>query len=134
MALQYSTTLRNAQLDTIESHIGSSPKLQIRTGAPPANAAAADSGTLLCEMALPADWLSNAAAAAIAKNGTWSGTGVAAGDAGHWRIKDNAGTTTHMQGTATATGGGGDMTLDNVSIAVGQNVTVTAFSVGAQNA
>lgn len=133
MALQYAEALRNAQLDTIESHIGVSPLLQIRTGAPPANVAAADSGTLLCEITCPADWLANAAAGAIAKSGTWQGTGVAAGTAAHWRLKTSGGTA-KMQGTATATGGGGDMTLDNTSIAIGQTVTVTGFTVTAGNA
>ena len=64
MALQYSTAVRNAQLDAVESAIGTAPKLQLRTGAPPANCAAADSGTLLCEMILPSDWMDKSAAGA----------------------------------------------------------------------
>ena len=69
-----------------------------------------------------------------AKSGTWSGVGVAAGSAGHWRLKNSAGSTTHAQGTCTATGGGGDMTLDNVSIAVDQAVSVNTFTLSAGNA
>jgi hypothetical protein len=42
-----------------------------------------------------------------AKSGTWQGNGVAAGNVGHFG-QDSAGTTTHIQGTVTATGGGGD--------------------------
>lgn len=38
---------------------------------------------------------------------------------------DSSGTVCHEQGTITATGGGGDMTVDNTSIASGQTVTVT---------
>jgi hypothetical protein len=34
----------------------------------------------------------------------------------------------------TATGGGGDMTLDNTSIASGQKVTITTFTISAGNA
>jgi hypothetical protein len=138
MALQFSTTLRNNQLDQVESTLGASAKLQLRSGAAPANCAAADAGTLLCEMTLPADWMAAAAAGAKAKSGTWSGTGDAGAGTGtaaaHFRIKDNAGTTTHLQGTVTATGGGGDMTLDNVSIASGQAVSVNTFSLSAGNA
>lgn len=137
MALQYSTTLRNNQLDQIESTTGASAKLQLRTGAPPANCAAADSGTLLCEMALPADWMAAAASGAVAKAGTWTGTGaVGAGtgtNAGHFRIKDSTGATCHVQGTVTGTGLGGDMTLDNVNIAQNQVVTVVTFNVTAGN-
>lgn len=134
MSLQESVDVRNARLDAQETAVGTSPKLQIRTGAPPANCAAADSGTLLAELTLPSDWMSNAASGVKSKNGTWSGTGSGAGTAGHFRIKDSAGTNTHYQGTATATGGGGDMTLDNAVIAVGQAITVSTFALTAGNA
>lgn len=134
MTLQYSVALRNNQLDQVEVTAGASAKLQLRTGAQPANCAAAASGTLLCELALPADWMDAAAAGAKAKLGTWAGTGVAANTAAHFRIVDNAGTTCHMQGSVTITGGGGDMTVDNPSIAVGQSVLVTTFTLGAGNA
>jgi hypothetical protein len=47
---------------------------------------------------------------------------------------DSGGTVCHMQGTVTATGGGGDMTIDNTSIASGQSVTVTGFTLTEGNA
>jgi hypothetical protein len=131
MALQYAEALRNAQLDAIESHIGTSPVLEIRTGAPPANVAAADSGSLLATLSLPSDWLANAAAGAIVKAGTWSVAATAAGTAGHFRIK-TSGAVAKMQGTCGQ--GSGDMSLDNTNIAVDQVVTVTAFSITAGNA
>ena len=138
MTLQYSVTLRNNQLDQVETTVGASAKLQIRSGAAPANCAAADSGTLLCEIALPSDWMAAASSGSKAKSGTWSGTGeVGAGSgtaAGHFRIKDSAGTVTHLQGSITITGGGGDMTLDNTSIAQNQSVVVNTFSISAGNA
>lgn len=134
MSLQYSGAVRDAQLDAVETVVGTAPKLQIRTGAAPANCAAADSGTLLCEITLPSDWMAAASGGSKAKSGTWSGVGVAAGSAGHWRLKNSAGSTTHGQGTCTATGGGGDMTLDNVSIAVDQAVSVNTFTLTAGNA
>ena len=39
-----------------------------------------------------------------------------------------------LQGTVTATGGGGDMTLDNTSIASAQTVTVSSFTLTDGNA
>ncbi len=132
MAIQLSVAARNARLDTFESTAGASAKLQIRSGAQPANCAAAASGTLLCEIALPSDWMANAASGSKAKAGTWSGTGAAAGTAGHFRIVDNAGTTCHMQGSVGTSGT--DMTLDNTSIASGQTVTVNTFTVTDGNA
>ena len=55
MAIKYSTAVRNAQLDAIETTIGVSPKLRILTGTAPANCAAAQTGTLLAELTLPSD-------------------------------------------------------------------------------
>lgn len=63
-----------------------------------------------------------------------STTGLAGGTAGYFRIVDSAGTTCHLQGTVTATGGGGDMTIDNTSIASGQTVNVTSFTLTDGNA
>jgi hypothetical protein len=134
MTLQYAEALRNAQLDTIETHIGTSPILEIRTGAPPANVAAADSGTVLATLTLPSDWLAAAAAGAKAKSGTWEDLSAdAAGTAGHWRLK-TSGAVAKAQGTVTATGGGGDMEVDNVVFAAGQQFTVTSFTINAGNA
>ena len=134
MAIQYSVAVRNAQLDQFEATVGISAKLQLRSGAAPADCATAASGTLLCEMALPSDWMAAASAGSKAKTGTWSGTGLAAGSAAHFRIVDSAGTTCHQQGTVTATGGGGDLILDNVSIAVSQVLTVSTFTISRGNA
>lgn len=134
MAIQLSVAARNARLDAIETTAGATAKLQIRSGAQPANCATAASGTLLCEITLPADYLANASAGSKAKSGTWSGTAAAAGTAGHFRIVDNAGTTCHLQGSVTATSGGGDMELDNTSIAVSQTVTVNTFTLTDANA
>lgn len=134
MAVQFSVSVRNARADAIESTTGTTAKLQIRTGAAPADCATANSGTLLCEMTLPSDWMAAASSGSKAKSGTWSGTGAADGTAAHFRIFDNAGTTCHMQGTVTATGAGGDMTLDNTSIATGQTVTIATFTITEDNA
>ena len=134
MALQYSTAVRNAQLDTFETTVGATAKLQIRTGAQPANCAAAASGTLLCEMALPADYLSAASGGTKSLSGSWTGIASGTGIAAHFRIVDNAGTTCHLQGSVTATGGGGDVQVDNTSINSGQTCTVTAFSMTRGNA
>lgn len=129
MSLQLSTSVRNARLDAIESTVGTSAILEIRTGSAPANCAAADSGTLLASMTLPSDWMAAASSGSKSKSGTWQDTSAdGTGTAGHFRIKDSGGTTCHLQGTVTATGGGGDMTLDNTSIATSQSVSITSFT------
>lgn len=135
MALQLSTAARNALLDAIETAAGTSAILKIRTGSAPANCAAADSGTAVATVSLPSDWMANASGGTKALSGTWQDASAdAAGTAAHFRIYDNAGTTCHMQGTVTATGGGGDMTVDNVVFAAGQVFNVTAFTLTAPNA
>ena len=132
MALQYSTTLRNAQLDQIETTIGTSPKLFLYSGTVPANCAAVDASGQLAMITMPSDWASAASGGVKQLLGTITGTGAAAGNAASFRIKDSSATTTantgttHMQGTVTATGGGGDITLDNVNIAIGQTITINS--------
>ena len=135
MALQFSVTVRNARLDTIESTIGTSAVLKIRTGSVPANCAASDSGTVLATLTLPSDWMAAASSGSKAKSGTWEDTSAdATGTAAHFEVMDSGGTTCHIQGTVTATGSGGDMEIDNTSIATGQQVTVTAFTLTAGGA
>lgn len=135
MALQLSVAVRNARLDAIESTVGASAVLKIRSGAAPANCAAADAGTVLATMTLPADWMAAASSGSKAKSGTWQDASAdASGTAGHFRVYASDGTTCHMQGTVTATGGGGDLVLDNVSITAGQQVTINTFTVSAGNA
>lgn len=134
MTIQLATTTRNALLDAIETDAGVSAILKIRTGAAPANPAAADSGTVLATLTLPSDWMAAASGGTKAKSGTWQDAAAdAAGTAGHFRIYKSDGVTCQMQGTVTATGGGGDMTLDNTVLAVGQVVTVTGFTLTAPN-
>lgn len=135
MTIQLSVSVRNARLDTIESTIGTSAILRIRTGAAPATCATADSGTVLAELTLPSDWMAAASSGSKALSGTWQDASAnATGTAGHFRIYDSAGTTCHLQGTVTATGGGGDMTVDNTSFASGQSFTVTSFTLTDGNA
>lgn len=135
MALQFSVGVRNARLDAIESTIGTSAVLKIRTGAAPANVAAADSGTVLATLSLPSDWMAAASSGSKAKSGTWEDTSAdATGTAAHFRLYASDGTTAHAQGTVTATGGGGDMTVDNTSFASGQAFTITSFSITDGNA
>lgn len=135
MALQYSVTVRNAQLDAVETTVGAAPLLRIYSGSAPANCAAAASGTLLAEATLPSDWMEAASSGSKSLSGTWQDASAnATGTAGHWRLYDSSGTTCHAQGTVTATGGGGDMTLDNTSIASAQSVTITSFTITAGNA
>jgi hypothetical protein len=129
MAIQLSTTVRNARLDAIETAVGVSAVLRIRSGTVPATCATADSGTVLASITCPSDWAAAASGGSKALAGSWQdasadGTGTAA----HFRLYASDGTTCHMQGTVTATGGGGDLTVDNTSIAASQAVNITGWT------
>jgi hypothetical protein len=135
MAIQLSVTVRNARLDAIETAIDTAPIMRIRTGPQPASCGAARSGTVLATLNLPSDWMLAASAGTKSLSGTWSDSSAdAAGTAAHFEIMDSAGSTCHLQGSVTATGGGGDMTLDNVVFAAAQSFTVTAFALTDANA
>jgi len=128
MAIQFSTAVANAMLDQIETTISTSPVLEIRTGSAPADCSQADSGTLLASLTLPSDWMAAASGGSKAKSGTWQDTSADnSGTAAHYRLKASGGTV-HSQGTVTATGGGGDLTLDNTNISAGQSVTITSWT------
>ena len=132
MAVQLDTTLRSNRLDRIETDAGNTAKLQIRTLAQPANCGAADAGALLCEMTLPSDWMNAASGGQKTLLGTWQGTASGGGVAAHFRLKNNAGSTTYLQGSVGQ--GTGDLQLDNTTIANGQTVTITQFTLTDGNA
>ena len=108
--MQYSVTVNNARLDSVETAIGTAPTLNLYSGSAPANCAAADTGTLLATLTLPSDWMAAAATPT------------------HFRIKQSA--TCHLQGTAGI--GSGECQV-NGTITSGQTVTVSSFQITAAN-
>lgn len=127
MAFQYGTTLRNNQVAQLQATVGGSGTLKIFSGAEPANCAAADPAGLLATIALPATFLTSSGGTTTLA-GIWSVNATGAGNAASFRIYDGS-AVCHIQGNCST-----DLVLNNTSIAVGQTVTVTAFSVSAGNA
>lgn len=133
MAIQYSVAVRNAKLDAVETAVGTSAVLKIRTGAAPANVAAADSGTVLATLSLDSNWMADASSGTKAKAGTWADASAdASGTAQHFRIYASDGTTCHIQGTVGTSGT--DMIVDSTAFTAGQGFTVTSFTLTAGNA
>jgi hypothetical protein len=119
MALTLTTAARNAAVDAVTALINvSAPgKFKIR-------ASTTDLAILI---------LSSTSFGA-SSSGTATGTSlpktvaaVATGTADNFLITDGANTTV-LSGTVTATGGGGDATLNNTSIAAGQTVNLTTLT------
>lgn len=130
MALSLETSVRNAIVNAWIAGFGANPLIRVYSGTPPANAAAALSGNTLI-----VKWTGSWAAASNgsrAFNGTADvsseafGAGTLTGT--FYRIYDSTGTTCYEQGTVTVTGGGGDMTFDNVVFAQNQACRLNSFT------
>ena len=177
MVFQCTDGPRNAALDAMETSLGLSPILTVRTGLPPVSGAAAATGTVLATITLPADWMAPASGGQKLGNmaGWADNSADATGRAGHYRITGSSqvfqglcsdphqfskvvavGDQVHNVGnTYRATVGGTtgaasapvhtsgtaadgtvtwqfvqnftDMTIDNASLNLGQQFTVTAY-------
>ncbi len=127
MTVQWSTTLRNALLTSIMTTLGTSAKIEVRVGSMPANVAASTTGAKLVEFDLASTWATVSAGALTLSNTPVTATAGNTGTAGYYRIFQSDDATCHEQGTITATGGGGDMTIDNTSITSGQTVEITSY-------
>lgn len=127
MTFQYGATLRNNQVSQIQTTIGTSGTLKIFSGAEPANCAAADPAGLLATITLPASFLTSSGGVTTIA-GSWTVSASATGTAASFRMYDGS-TVCHVQGNTTT-----DLVLNNTSVASGQTVTVTSFTVTAGNA
>jgi hypothetical protein len=132
VAIDLSTLGQNGAADGLAGKINvgttnTTGRLRIYTGTKPgANNTA--TGTLLVEIPLQNPAYAASASGTAALAGTpLSAAAVAAGVAGWFRLvnRDVAGV---LDGTVTATGGGGDLTLDNTNIATGQTVSVSSLN------
>lgn len=143
MGVQYSTRVRIAMLDSIETATGANARVVFYGGSKPAICSDPASATVIATLPLTGnsgDWMAAASAAgnvvtkAKHSASSWSATASAAGTITHYRIYDSTITNCDEQGTVTATGGGGDITLDNVVVALSQTITITSKTITAGNA
>lgn len=117
----------DAVVDRID--VGGAGSLKIYTGSQPADADSTPAGTLLVTISLAATAFGSASSAGTATLASTprSGTAVAAGTAGCFEVVSGGGLKV-FQGSVTATGGGGDLTVDNTSIASGQTVNISSLT------
>lgn len=119
MALTIAAASAQAMGAALATDIGSGAIIEIRTGAKPATPETAASGTLLATVAVSGAFTSSAGVLTAADPA--SASIVATGTAAHFRVKTSGGTA-KVDGTVTATGGGGDMTLNSISLVSGGTV------------
>jgi hypothetical protein len=132
MALAYATTLRNARLDAITTACGNGALLRIYDGTRPASGGAAT--TLLAELTCGTPFAGAASSAVLTLNAiTQDSSANATGTATWFRITTSGGTFV-IDGSVTATGGGGDLELTTTSIVATQPVAVTSFTITGGNA
>lgn len=130
MAIGISTPARNAAVAAVaalpDADVGAG-QIFIRTGAAPATADDPATGTLLVTIPLndPAFGAPAAGVVTLDVTPTPSGSGVAAGTAGYFRLADNSGDVT-LQGSVTVTAGGGDLELNTTAIGIGTLVEITS--------
>lgn len=127
MSLSTNDGLAHKQLDDLGDQFDGGI-VQFRTGGG-AGANNAANGTLLAEInPLPSPAFAAASGRTKVKAGTWQdGAANASGTIGHFRMTNAAGTRV-IEGTVTATGGGGDLTVNTVTVATNDIVTVTGFT------
>lgn len=132
MAVNLSTATQNAIANAVvalmDADVGAA-SIQLRTGASPgANNAA--TGTLLATLAFNDPSFAAAALGVATMDNipVLSAVGVAAGTAGYFRITDNSGDVI-MDGTITATGGGGDLEMNTTTVSIGLTVEITAGTI-----
>lgn len=128
MALALATATRNALINALTALIDAGAgagTIKVYTGASPGPNAAV-TGTLLATFTLndPAFGAGAAGVATMDNTPVPTATGLAAGTAGYFRLEDSVGTDI-LDGSVTATGGGGDIELNTTTISVGLALEIT---------
>lgn len=138
MPTRINTAARNAAATAIAALIdggASAGVLRIYSGSQPATPATTPSGTLLAEFTCsdPAFGSPSTGVVTLDVTPALTDTGITDGTAGYFRFCDSteaAGTGLGvLDGTVTATGGGGQIELNTVTISTGANVEVTAGTI-----
>ena len=133
MTARISDAAQNAAVNAVTALIdagASAGTLKIYTGSAPGDADTAPTGTLLVTVTLndPAYAAASGGVAALDVTPALSGGAVATATAGYFLIEDSNGVNI-MTGSITATGGGGDLELTDITLTSGQTVNITSLNV-----
>lgn len=130
MALGYSSTLRNAQLDAITTAAGASAVLDIYNGTRPATGGTAT--TSLATLTCNATFAPASSGGVLTLNAiTADSSANATGTATWFRIKTSGGTFVMDGDVGTS---GSDLNLNSTSITSGGTVSITSFTITCGNA
>lgn len=131
---KYAAAAKNAKLGStgLAAFIGTSALLKLYDGTQPASPdTAISSQNMLCSLTCGASAFGTAAAGVLTANAISNGTGTAAAGSGvtstWFRLWKSDGTTAVLDGTVGTTGC--DLNLNNASIANGQTVSISSFTI-----
>jgi hypothetical protein len=133
MTMHASAALRNAMWNGTSANttLGATAKLRIYQGSVPANAdTALGAQTLLAELALAATPIASVSSGTATLGAISNAAASATDTATFFRIVDSAGTPAcQLQGSVSATGGGGDLQLATTSIVSGATVSISSATI-----
>ena len=135
MTIQYSTTHRNNSMADITTQAGTTPYLLLYTGSPPANCAAAATGTLLASLPCTNPLGAAPSGGVLTFSPVTSENAVATGVAGYWRLSANSGGTAIVaQGTVGTTSSYDLVFAAGNSFTSGQAIAINSFTITANGA
>ena len=120
------TLMVDALVDSVDG--GSPGTIKIYDGTRPANPDASITGTLLATVTLANPAFGAGSNGVATLSDPAAVTAVATGTATHFRAA-NSGGTAKFDGSVTATGGGGDLTLATTSITSGLSIDITGGTI-----
>lgn len=129
MTTKAGTTFRNnAATANGASGASTTGQIKIWSGTAPSDPDAAATGTLLAHFLLTSSggWSSASSGETHLVTVPLAGVVDASGTAGYYRLLDSGGNTL-LQGSVTATGGGGDLTVGSTTITSGDTVQITSY-------
>lgn len=119
MSISVTVAATQSMGTALATAIGASSTIKIYSGSKPATPETTASGTLLMTVSVSGSFTSTSGVLTAADPA--SAAPAASGTAGYFRLA-TSGATAILDGTVTATGGGGDMTLGSTTISTGVNV------------
>lgn len=133
MATRIPTASRNAAADAVVDRLDAGSAagyVEIRTGSQPATGNDVASGTLLATITLndPGFGAAASGTATADVSPALTAAAVATADAGWFRAYDSDDNAV-IDGSVTATGGGGDMQLNTIALVTAVDVTITAWTI-----
>lgn len=119
MAISITAAVAQSMATAAATAIGASSTIKIYSGSKPATPETTASGTLLVTVTISGSYTATSGVLTAADPAAASP--AASGTAGYFRVA-TSGATAILDGTVTATGGGGDMQLGSTTVTTGVNV------------